>query len=254
MLEVFSKLLCSTSISITSFLIIKAITHSKEKLNIKNILLLSLLMFIPFTIYKIQYTSTYTLIIYLISIIVYKLIFKYNLPKTVVSTSIMMVITFVGDFCTMIILMNIYDVESIRKIWYIRLLANFITCFISIGICFLVRNRKMIININNKFKRPRDRTSLVFMFLLIIVFTIIAYNFYSQFSWNMEYIVNIVIVSIFLILMYIYFQEKNNFDKLSDDYDNLFNYIQNFEDWIEKEQLNRHEYKNQLAVLRDIRR
>ncbi len=30
----------------------------------------------------------------------------------------------------------------------------------------------------------------------------------------------------------------------------MFAYIQNFEDWIEKEQLNRHEYKNQLAVLR----
>jgi two-component system sensor histidine kinase AgrC len=33
------------------------------------------------------------------------------------------------------------------------------------------------------------------------------------------------------------------------EYDNLFIYVQNFEEWIEKEQLNRHEYKNQLAVL-----
>ena len=31
----------------------------------------------------------------------------------------------------------------------------------------------------------------------------------------------------------------------------LFSYVyKHFEDWIEKEQLNRHEYKNQLAVLR----
>ena len=30
----------------------------------------------------------------------------------------------------------------------------------------------------------------------------------------------------------------------------IFSYVQNFEDWIEKEQLNRHEYKNQLAVIR----
>ena len=33
-------------------------------------------------------------------------------------------------------------------------------------------------------------------------------------------------------------------------FDSLFTYVQNFEEWIEKEQLNRHEYKNQLAILR----
>ena len=44
----------------------------------------------------------------------------------------------------------------------------------------------------------------------------------------------------------------NKITKLTTDYDNLFKYIQNFEEWIEKEQLNRHEYKNQLAVLRTL--
>ena len=45
-------------------------------------------------------------------------------------------------------------------------------------------------------------------------------------------------------------KERDNYNKLSTEYDSLFTYVQTFEDWIEKEQLNRHEYKNQLAVLR----
>lgn len=55
---------------------------------------------------------------------------------------------------------------------------------------------------------------------------------------------------IFFILAYLFIKSKNSYDKLNIEYENLFTYVQNFEDWIEKEQLNRHEYKNQLAVLR----
>ena len=57
---------------------------------------------------------------------------------------------------------------------------------------------------------------------------------------------------IFIIITYIYITSRNSYNKLVSEYDSLFNYIQNFEEWIEKEQLNKHEYKNQLAVLRDV--
>lgn len=53
-----------------------------------------------------------------------------------------------------------------------------------------------------------------------------------------------------MIMTYTFIQSKNKYKKLESEYDNLFSYVQNFEDWIEREQLNRHEYKNQLAVLR----
>ena len=52
------------------------------------------------------------------------------------------------------------------------------------------------------------------------------------------------------IMALIFVKNRNSYNELTDEYDSLFSYIQNFEEWIEKEQLNRHEYKNQLAVLR----
>ena len=55
---------------------------------------------------------------------------------------------------------------------------------------------------------------------------------------------------IFFVLATLFIKSKNSYDKLNSKYESMFNYVQNFEDWIEKEQLNRHEYKNQLAVLR----
>ena len=46
--------------------------------------------------------------------------------------------------------------------------------------------------------------------------------------------------------------EKSNYDKLLTEYDGLFKYVKIFEDWIENEQFNRHEYKNQLAVIKGL--
>ena len=50
-----------------------------------------------------------------------------------------------------------------------------------------------------------------------------------------------IIISVLTLL---FINSKNEYKRLSSDYEILFTYIQTFEDWIEKEQLNRHEYKN----------
>ena len=60
---------------------------------------------------------------------------------------------------------------------------------------------------------------------------------------------SLILVILFLLVV-ILITERNSYDKLATDYDSLFKCIQTFEEWIENEQLNRHEYKNQLAVLR----
>ena len=78
-----------------------------------------------------------------------------------------------------------------------------------------------------------------------------VYRFASN-PIDKTYIHNLVILISFLVIAYIFIDNQNNYKKLSSKYDSLFNYVQNFEDWIEKEQLNRHEYKNKLAVIRTI--
>ena len=93
-------------------------------------------------------------------------------------------------------------------------------------------------------------TNAIFFILLIIGFCYLAYNITISEFFNKEYILNTMVMIIFIIVTYIFIENQNKYKKLEDEYDSLFAYIQNFEDWIEKEQLNRHEYKNQLAVLR----
>src|SRR5699024_6051573 len=99
-------------------------------------------------------------------------------------------------------------------------------------------------------KKKKSVTNILFFILLIIGSIYLLYNIGISSFLNKEYILNFLVIIIFTIVTYIFIENQNRYKKLEEDYDVLFSYIQNFEDWIEKEQLNRHEYKNQLAVLR----
>lgn len=80
MLELLSKIICFVMMTISGFYIIKTITKSETNFHsAKTMLLLLILVIIQCLLYKIQYTSTYTLIIYLLNIIVYKEIFNQNI-------------------------------------------------------------------------------------------------------------------------------------------------------------------------------
>lgn len=251
MLDILTKLVCFIMMAILGFYITKIILKSEEKiLNPKNILMLLILTLIPFSLYKIQYTSMYTLITYLLNILVYKKIFHQSIVKTIISSSMLMVIIFILDVINSIFYMPFITVDELRGIWYYRLLSNITMCILCIILCKF----KIIRNALNKFELKLENTryisSAIFLILLTIVFTLVGISIYKNFGYNLNFLLSLVVMIIFLVLLTIFLNEKNNNDKLTSEYDNLFNYVQNFEEWIEKEQLNRHEYKNQLAVLR----
>ena len=251
MLEVFSEAIGLIMMTTVGFYIIKNIIKSSEKLlQPQNIIMILIAVIIPLLIYRVEYKIIYTLIMYLINIIIYKFIFKENIGKSVILTSVAMIITFISDLIFSILIMSFFSVEDIRKVWYLRIFSNFIIGLICIAIVKILKQRNILNRINKISNTIKNTSLIIFLVLLTIVITIFAYNSYMIFQLNEKYILNIILIIIFLLLLYIFLKEKNNYNNLSIEYDNLFSYIQNFEEWIEKEQLNRHEYKNQLAVIR----
>ncbi len=251
MLEVCAETIGLIIMTTTGFYIIKKITNSTEKLfQLKNIILIFIAVIIPLSIYRVEYKWAYTLVTYLINIIVYKFIFKEAIEKSIILTSVAMIITFIADLFFSIIIMSFIDVADIRQIWYLRIFSNIVIALICISIVKILEKKKSLFQINKISNIINNTPLILFLVLLTVVITIFAYNSYMIFQLNVKYILNIILIIVFFVLLYIFLKEKSNYENLSSEYDNLFSYIQTFEDWIEKEQLNRHEYKNQLAVLR----
>ena len=251
MLEVCINLVCQFIMFYMGFAAVKTLIETDKKINYIQVTILLLLGAIVSTcIYQVEYKSIYTILMYLINIIIYKIIFKENMVRVILLASLVMVVTFIADITCGLILIVFFSTQEIREVWYLHLLANMMTiinCLIAIIVAKKYNINKKIID---KLEKISNYSVLIFLILTVIVLTIITYNFTQNEDFNINIGINTAITLIFICLLGIFIKEKNNYSQLSSEYDNLYVYVQNFEDWIEKEQLNRHEYKNQLAVLR----
>ena len=251
MLEVFVDLLGSLLLSITGFYIIKKIISSQEKLFvIQNVLFILLLSFITILLHKAEYTGVESLTIFIINIIIYKLIFKISFEESTISVGLMMIVMFLSDLITALLLTYFYSFNTIRNTIFLTLVADFSVCMINISIIRI----KIILNQISKFytycKAHYSIGNTIFLIMLMIGLCISAYNITASEIFSLKYVLNTLMMTSLGTITYIFVKNRNSYNELTDEYDSLFSYIQNFEEWIEKEQLNRHEYKNQLAVLR----
>lgn len=251
MLEACVRLVCPLIMPVYGFYIIKRITSSNVKiLNIKSILGIVLLYIMTLILYEAEYTGINTITIFALQIIVYKEIFDIKIEESLLACGMLMILTIFCDAISSLILRSMYTFEEIRTSWYLSFVGNILVAIFST----IIIRIKFVINLFKNFyenvSKRKSISNLLFTILLIVGLSSLVQNLSKINKLNNNYLINGIIMLVFFALTYLFIKSKNSYDRLNVEYENLFTYVQNFEDWIEKEQLNRHEYKNQLAVLR----
>lgn len=249
MLQVVSKFICFLIMYATGYLVIKKIVNKSAEITIKSISYIILLGFVTVFLSQEDYALLYSIIIFLLNIVVYKNKFKIDLSQATIYVCILMVLLTLSDILLGPILRTMFTFEQIRTGLFESALSNIMIgglCYLVISIKFI---NKKVVNFYQNIRNKKFIINMVYLIVLIIGLFYIMYKFASN-PIDKTYISNLVILISFSVITYIYIDSKNDYKVLSDEYDSLFEYVQNFEEWIEKEQLNRHEYKNQLAVLR----
>lgn len=251
MLEQVSRVLSEGLVSVLGFYVISKLLDRKEKiLKWQNILLLFILTIIPTILYKVEYDYNYTLIVYLLAIIVYKTIFKENIYKMIICTGIFILLLLASDVIFGIILFPIFGGKTSRNCWYVQLLANILVSIFVIILINIPKLQDRLSKLTKKVSKSKFMPVALFLSTSIIIISIFGTNFNSAHNKEWDFIVNSVIILLLILLAYIFIKEKSNYDKLSNEYDALYEYVKVFQDTVENEQLNIHEYKNQLAVIR----
>lgn len=247
------KFICSVLMAVAGLVIVKRISCSQEKLlSLKNVALMSCLIVLPAIIYDMSYAAIYTVIFYIITIITYKYVLNISLIKSIISCGIMMVFIIVLDFIASIILVLFISANQVRDTWYINIVSNILFSIILLFIFSKTKIKNWCSKFVNNIEMKKQTKILFFFILVIIAMSVIVYIMTTNYKVNSIFTKNLLIFLIFFLLVIILFTERNSYDKLSDQYESLFNYVKVFEDWIEQEQFIRHEYKNQLAVLRSM--
>lgn len=251
MLEVCVKTLESFLMMVYGFLVIKKITKSEIRINnTESIVLIVLGTMLGTVLHKDQYNSLFTISIFALNILIYKMIFKIKIEESLVICGIMMLLLFAGDLVCSTFISIFTTIEEARKNIPLYLVSTIIICIVGYSLLFIKPLLEKLQMFYLNFSKKTVVTTMMFLTLLIIGLSSIAQNIFNAFIFEPKHVANTIIMIIFIILSYLFIKSKNNYSELSQNYDNLFTYVQNFEDWIEKEQLNRHEYKNQLAVIR----
>lgn len=121
MLEVFISILCQFIMFYIGFIIVSVLIENDKKINYTQALLLLLLgAIVSSGIYQAEYKSLYTILTYLMNIIIYKIIFKENTVRAILLASFVMVVTFIADIICGLILIVFFSTQNIREIWYLH--------------------------------------------------------------------------------------------------------------------------------------
>ena len=251
MLEVFAKIICASMMSLAGFYIIDKITE--KNVSIKDIKVLAIIFIMSLLVVAtgiIKDSSLYTIIIFFINIMSYKLIFNLTIEESTISTGILMFLVYISEIIISIIFMILFVADDIMNSNIILIIINFFIMMLNIILVNIEKIKRPLSKFYFAITNDKSKSSIVFIMLLIIEASYLTYSLATDFSWNITSITNVLIMIIMIVITIIFVINKNSYTKLSSEYDSLFSYIKNFEEWIEKEQLNRHEYKNQLAVLR----
>lgn len=253
MFDIFSRFIIGLIISIAGFIALKQLLKSSEKISsLKNIILILLLTLPTVLFYKSEYNITLSIITFFCTIVIYKLIFKLSITQAATSVGILMIIVTFSDVIVSLVSSFFVTVQDMRNNFFLMVLTNILVGMITIIISKIPSVKDRLYKFINNLDAKKLITSIIFLILLILVICALFYNLSVSFSSKEGMVNNVLIMTILFILAWFYIIEENNLKKLNHEYEILFNYVQNFEDWIEKEQLNRHELKNSLGAIRNM--
>lgn len=251
MLKILSKIICALIFSLLQIYITKVLTNSKRKLiNYKSVIGTVLLTVITFIMYNVNYSVESTIIRSLLIIMVLRYILEESLFKIIIAYIFLILITTISDLITYTIIKQFFSIVIMRDSWYGMLITNASVAIIVILIIKIKYISKFVSKFIEKLNKNNILKPIIFMGLSFIVILNILFNITQNQQNTHIYILDILIITIFLILVTILVLDNDKYNQLLTQYDILLKYSADFEDAIDEIELNNHEYKNQLAILR----
>ena len=251
MSEIANNLICNLIQTITLVIFIRILLMSKSKLlTIKNISSFSILNIFIFLIYDAEYKSIYTIIFFLIIVTGLFLVYKFSISKAFLVSGLFMIFLFFADIVTSSLFVTFASIEELRSTYFIY--SNLCVALITILLISIKKIRKYLLILINNSEKKKNVETIFFIILLITALSLIIFMTSQNYLPGRSYTLNTISMSLFFVLTIIFFKEKYEKEKVVNKYDQLFEYVKDFEEWMEVENMNIHESKNQLATLREM--
>lgn len=220
----------------------------QEKINIKKkVLFLLILTVIVFIL--VNYTSVFTkLILNYLSILfcIYFILVDKNIHKSIVYTTTIFLGYTLIEIVLTIILKSVINFDELYNKYMITLLIFNIV--VNIILVFFTRI-KAIIKISNRFIFS-NVVLKVLLFLIILLSSLIAIQNKNIINTgSISYIINILMFFFIIFIIYVIIDINNKNNNISNKYNQMMEYVTEYENVIDEQGKKNHEYKNQLLIL-----
>lgn len=253
MLELIIKFLIALVMPISGFFVIKNLIDSEEKIySVKNILIILGLCITNLLIYTSDYRSYTTLFNFCFLIIGYKYIFKISFFQSLLLSIYVMLFSFFSEALLYVFLYSFLN-ESIVRVFGVTMLFSNLLIGIMINLISLIPFVKKIIK--NIFIKMDNYTRFETIFVCIfwiITSSMLCYSISKEPINSWGFWLSLAIEVVFILFMFSHFRDKDRYIGLNEKFDDLYEYVQTMEESLDNEQMNIHEYKNQLSVIRSM--
>ena len=248
MVATIFKIITSFVMPVSGLLAIKNLLGI-DRLNnrIKIVFLILLLATINYLQYNSSYQSFNIILNFISMVICYKLIFKIGIFKSFLLSIILMLFVSLSDMITYLIMSPVFGMNTVRKAGFVMLASNLMVGLFTVLLSYFKFIKTIFDKLVKKLESKPTFQIVIIAFLWVVVISCICY-FVIHKSNSPDFYISAVVETIFIIFLIVYFKEKNQNALLNERFDSLFDYIQTIEDIIESEQLNIHEFKNQLTL------
>lgn len=247
-----AKFIGAIFLAVIILLIAQQNLKSKQKVTIKTIIIVLVLSLPTVILYRTEYNMFVSIVTYILAIILFKNYFKISLLSSIYICSYGIILVGVTDIIVSIKNTIFLTYEELRTSTFLILENTLLIGCIAYLISIIPAIKNKVNYIYVKIEKTPNYNVITFTVICLFTIIIAFFNISEIFKLNAHFIVTIVSVLFLFILYYFYITELNNYGKLKNKYEILFDYVQTFEDWIEDEQMYRHELKNNLSMIRDI--
>lgn len=151
---------------------------------------------------------------------------------------------------SVIIMLNIFDLESFDGNSIIKAVFSFIVLLASYFTCKTSFVRKIASKFSNKSVINKALYTILLMFMIVLI--IFDFKYSVSFSNNI-YIGNIILIICFSVFLYISIKSNIKVEKEIEKSEVLLNFMSKYEKMIDDSRVNRHELLNNLLMLKSIK-
>jgi len=185
----------------------------------------------------------------LVFTLMFKLIFKINIGKSLFTSIIYAVLSIFPDLIFLTVVTKVLNIskEFCHEYFAGSIISNLCVSAITITLVYILRKYlRKIINYN----MPISKKIVLVSLMVLISLAIFFYNLINTFRLNNDIVgYVIVIITLMIVLFYLIKQRMDN-DIIIKKYDNLLNIMKNYESDIEEQRIMIHETRNELATIK----